>query len=133
MPDRLTEGTVTGSERFILMCKSTDLVDGGEAVPFDVMYCGRASRGFAIRFEGQAYAYLNQCAHVPMEMDYQPNRFFDSTGQWLMCATHGAIYRPQTGECRGGPCRGGLIKIALTEQNGVVHWHTASNLQPIEF
>jgi nitrite reductase/ring-hydroxylating ferredoxin subunit len=97
------------------------------------VYCGRSVRGFAIRFEGQAYAYLNQCAHVPMEMDYQPNQFFDSTGQWLMCATHGAIYRPQTGECRGGPCRGGLIKIALTESNGAVHWHTASNLQPLEF
>jgi nitrite reductase/ring-hydroxylating ferredoxin subunit len=47
-----------------------------------------------------------------MEMDYQPNKFFDSTGQYLMCATHGAIYRPKRGECRGGPCRGGLIKIA---------------------
>ena len=97
------------------------------------MYCGRTARGFAIRFDGQVYAYLNQCAHVPMEMDYQPNRFFDSTGRFLMCATHGAIYRPETGECRGGPCRGGLIKIALTERNGVVHWHTADNLQPIEF
>ena len=117
----------------IPLCNSADLVNSGEAVPFDVTYYGRASRGFAIRFEGTVYAYLNQCAHVPMEMDYQPNRFFDSTGQYLMCATHGAVYRPQTGECRGGPCRGGLIKITMTEQNGVVHWHTAPNLQPIEF
>ena len=115
------------------LCKSTDLLDRGEAVPFDVVYCGRTARGFAIRFDGQIYAYLNQCAHVPMEMDYQPNRFFDSTGQFLMCATHGALYRPETGECRGGPCRGGLIKIALTERNGSVHWHTGDNLQPIEF
>ena len=117
----------------IPLCNSAALLDRGEAVPFDVVYCGRTSRGFAIRFEGQVYAYLNQCAHVPMEMDYQPNRFFDSTGQWLMCATHGATYRPQTGMCSGGPCRGGLIKIALTESGGVVHWHTAHNLQPLEF
>jgi len=119
--------------RVLPLCNSSDLADRGAAVSFDVVYCGRTARGFAIRFEGQVYAYLNQCAHVPMEMDYQANQFFDSTGQWLMCATHGAIYRPQTGECRGGPCRGGLIKIVLTESNGVVHWHTASNLQPIEF
>jgi nitrite reductase/ring-hydroxylating ferredoxin subunit len=117
----------------IALCKSTDLLDRGEAVPFDVVYCGRTARGFAVRFDGQVFAYLNQCAHVPMEMDYQPNRFFDSTGQFLICATHGALYRPQTGECRGGPCRGGLIKITLTEGNGLVHWHTADNLQPIEF
>jgi nitrite reductase/ring-hydroxylating ferredoxin subunit len=119
--------------RAIALCKSTDLLDRGEAVPFDVVYCGRTARGFAVRIDGQAFAYLNQCAHVPMEMDYQPNRFFDSTGQFLICATHGALYRPQTGECRGGPCRGGLIKIRLTEGNGLVHWHTADNLQPIEF
>jgi nitrite reductase/ring-hydroxylating ferredoxin subunit len=119
--------------RTVPLCGSTDLLDGGEAVAFDVVHYGRTARGFAIRFEGQAYAYLNQCAHVPMEMDYQPNQFFDSTGQFLMCATHGALYRPETGECRGGPCRGGLIKIALTEREGVVHWHTAETLQPIEF
>ncbi len=117
----------------IPLCNAQDLLDGGKAVPFDVVYCGRSARGFAIRYQGQAHAYLNQCAHVPMEMDYQPNRFFDGTGQWLMCATHGAMYRPDTGACSGGPCRGGLIKIALTESDGVVHWHTAYNLKPLEF
>jgi nitrite reductase/ring-hydroxylating ferredoxin subunit len=133
MPDASSKHAMNASARVVFLCKSMDLAERGEAVPFDVAYCGRTSRGFAIRFEGQVFGYLNQCSHVPMEMDYQPNRFFDSTGQWLMCATHGAMYRPQTGECRAGPCRGGLIKIALTESNGVVHWHTAPNLQPIEF
>ncbi len=117
----------------IPLCNASDLQNGGEAVPFDVVYCGQACRGFAIRFEDRAYAYLNRCAHVPMEMDYQPNRFFDISGQWLVCATHGATYRPETGECRGGPCRGGLIKIAVTESDGVVHWHTSHNLLPLEF
>jgi len=117
----------------IPLCNSADLVNGGEAVPFDVRYCGQACRGFAIRYGGRVYAYLNRCAHVPMEMDYQPNRFFDSTGQWLMCATHGALYRPETGECRGGPCRGGLVKIPLSEEDGVVCWHTSQHLKPLEF
>ena len=117
----------------IPLCNSADLVDSGEAVPFDVLYYDRTSRGFAIRFAGQVYGYLNQCTHVPIEMDYQPNHFFDSSGQWLMCATHGAMYLPQTGHCIGGPCRGGLVKIALTERDGVVHWHTGLNLQVLEF
>lgn len=117
----------------IPLCNSADLRDGGEAVPFDVRYCGQTCRGFAIRYEGRAYAYLNRCAHVPMEMDYQPNQFFDSTGRWLMCATHGALYRPETGECRGGPCRGGLVKILLSEEAGVVCWHTSPQLKPLEF
>jgi nitrite reductase/ring-hydroxylating ferredoxin subunit len=119
--------------QIIPLCNSADLVNSGEAVPFDVTYGGQTCRAFSIRYQGQVHAYLNRCAHVPMEMDYQPNRFFDSTGHWLMCATHGAIYQPQTGACRGGPCRGGLIKIDMSEFDGVVHWHTAHNLQPLEF
>jgi nitrite reductase/ring-hydroxylating ferredoxin subunit len=47
------------------------------AVPFDVVYQGQTCRAFAIRYKGQVHAYLNRCTHVPMEMDYQPNRFFD--------------------------------------------------------
>ena len=115
------------------LCTSGALVEGGLAVPFDVVYQGQSCRAFAIRYAGRAHAYLNRCSHVPMEMDYQPDRFFDSTGHWLICATHGALYQPDTGRCVGGPCRGALRKINLQEQDGVVHWHTAHNLKPVEF
>ena len=115
------------------LCQSGDLVEGGLAVPFDVVYAGQTCRAFAIRFNGLPHAYLNRCSHVAMEMDFQPDRFFDTEGRWLLCATHGATYSPQTGECVGGPCRGGLVKITLSETQGVVHWHTAYNLKPLEF
>ena len=115
------------------LCNSHDLAEGGVAVPFDVVYGGQTCRAFAVRFEGQAYAYLNRCSHVAMEMDYQPNHFFDASGRWLICATHGATYAPDTGACSGGPCRGGLVKIELSEAHGVVSWHTAYNLKPFEF
>ena len=115
------------------LCQSTDLVDSGLAVPFDVVYAGATCRAFAVRFDGQVHAYLNRCTHVAMEMDYQPDRFFDETGRWLICATHGAHYAPDTGACQGGPCRGGLVKVAVSERDGVVHWHTAYNLKPVEF
>ncbi|WP_051603125.1 Rieske (2Fe-2S) protein [Simplicispira psychrophila] len=115
------------------LCASSDLVNSGLAVPFDVRYGRQTCRAFAVRFEGQAHAYLNRCTHIAMEMDYQPNQFFDDSGRWLLCATHGATYAPDTGAGVGGPCRGGLVKIALSEAAGVVHWHTAHNLQPVEF
>jgi len=118
---------------WMALCNSADLQEGGLAVPFDVVYAGQTCRAFAVRHQGQAQAYLNRCTHVAMELDFQPDRFFDSTGQWLMCATHGATYSPSTGECAGGPCRGGLVKITLAEQGGVVHWHTDYNLKPFEF
>ena len=114
----------------IPLCASADLLDGGRAVAFDVHYRGQSLRAFAIRYQGGVHAYLNQCTHVAMEMDYQPNRFFDDSGKWLLCATHGAVYAPDTGSCAGGPCRGGLVKIPLSESDSVVRWHTAYNLQP---
>ena len=117
----------------IALCNSGDLVDGGLAVPFDVVYQGLSCWAFAIRFEGQVHAYLNRCAHVAMEMDYQPNRFFDDSGRWIICATHGALYEPTTGRCMAGPCRHALVKIDLSEDGGVVHWHTGPQLQPIAF
>ncbi len=117
----------------IALCNSPDLVDGGLAVPFDVLFQGRTCRAFAIRHAGTVHAYLNRCTHVPMEMDFQPDRFFDTSKQWLVCATHGAMYAPATGACVGGPCRGGLVSIALLERDGVVHWHTGPHLQPVDF
>lgn len=63
------------------LCGSADLVDGGLAVPFDVMYAGQTCRAFAVRHQGQVRAYLNRCTHVAMELDWQPNRFFDDSGR----------------------------------------------------
>ena len=116
-----------------LICTSRDLQDGGLAVPFDVVYAGQSTRAFAVRFEGQPQAYLNRCTHVAMELDWQPNRVFDTEGKWLLCATHGATYAPQTGQCVGGPCRGALVKIDVVEEHGRVLWQTAYNLKPQAF
>ena len=117
----------------IPLCNAADLVEGGRAVPFDVVLGGQTCRAFAIRFEGQVHAYLNRCSHVAMELDFQPDRFFDDSGRWLLCATHGAVYQPDTGECAGGPCRGGLVKIALSERDGVVHWTDNAGSVPQEY
>ena len=117
----------------LALCNSSDLQDAGQAVPFDVVYADQTCRAFAVRFKGQPHAYLNRCTHVAMELDWQPNRVFDDSGQRLLCASHGAAYQPDTGQCAGGPCNGGLVKITLSEKDGVVYWHCAYNLKPPEF
>ena len=114
----------------VFLCPSEALQDSALAIAFEVSYFGQIEAAFVVRFQGEVHAYLNRCSHVPMQMDYQPNHFFDSTGQWLICATHGAMYDPPTGHCRMGPCRGGLIKIAVSEAHGEVHWHTSDKFQP---
>ena len=114
------------------LCASGELQEGGRAVAFDVAWRGQGCRAFAVRYQGRVHAYLNRCTHVAMEMDYQEGQFFDDSGRWLLCATHGAAYAPDTGACAGGPCQGGLAKIALSESDGRVRWHTGTELQPVE-
>ncbi len=114
------------------LCRSADLVEAGDAVPFDVRYRGVACRAFAIRFGGQVYAYLNRCSHVALELDWLPNRFFDTTRQWIVCAAHGALFDPRSGRCVGGPGRGPLVAIAVSERDGVVHWQSRYDLQPLD-
>ena len=115
------------------LCNSGDLVNAGLAVPFDVVHAGLTCRAFAIRYQGQVQAYLNRCSHVAMEMDWQPNRFFDDSGRWLLCSTHGAAYDPAGGACRGGPCRGGLVPVPLVESGGVVYWQAQYPFAPLAF
>ena len=92
-----------------------DLVDGGDGRAFRRgLRAARPAAPSPSAIRASVHAYLNRCTHVAMEMDWQPNQFFDDTGRWLLCATHGAAYQPDTGACAGGPCRGGLVKIALT-------------------
>jgi nitrite reductase/ring-hydroxylating ferredoxin subunit len=107
----------------VLICDSDVLVDGGTGVRFPVAVFGEAATGFVVRYGGKAYAYLNRCAHVPTELDWEQGRFFESSGEFLMCAVHGAVYRPESGICAGGPCRGGRLRpIAVIESGGKVYW-----------
>lgn len=129
----MTEPSASLDGAPVPLCNSCDLLDSGQAVSFDLVYGGQTCRAFAIRWQSRVHAYLNRCSHVAMELDWQPDRFFDASGQWLVCASHGAVYRPDTGQCAGGPCRGGLIRIDLSEADGVVFWHPSYIAKPTQF
>jgi nitrite reductase/ring-hydroxylating ferredoxin subunit len=104
-----------------VICASDDLVEGGRGVRFTVDRHGVDEPAFAVRFRGRAHAYLNRCAHVPVEMDWQHGEFFDHSGLYLICATHGALYAPESGRCLGGRCNGkGLAVVSVTESDGCI-------------
>ena len=106
-----------------LICASGDLIDGGSGVRFTVMQYGRDEPAFVVRFRGQVFAYFNRCGHVPVELDWQHNEFFDNSKLYLICATHGALYAPESGHCLGGRCNGkGLMSIPVTERDGAIYF-----------
>lgn len=104
-----------------LICTSSDLAEGGLGVRFTVLWAGEMTPAFVVRYDGEVVAYLNRCGHVPVEIDFNSGEFFDYSGLYFVCATHGALYDPHTGACRGGPCNGrGLHKLAVQEREGHV-------------
>jgi len=106
---------------------STALENGGKGVRFPLPALGSHVTGFAVRFHEQAYAYVNQCAHVSVELGWNEGDFFTAQQDYLICSTHGAHYRPDNGFCVLGPCKGKSLKpIALIEQNGEIVINIAS-------
>lgn len=73
-----------------------------------------SSRGFEIdgcrllgvRRDGVAYFYINRCPHRGIPLEWQPDQFLDSSASLIQCATHGALFLIESGECIAGPCAG---------------------------
>lgn len=103
------------------VCDAAALAERGDGVRFEVARAGGTLPAFVLRIDGAPRAYVNQCAHVPIELDWNPGRFLDDTGTVIVCATHGAVYDAADGACVGGPCRGrGLQPIPCREVDGRV-------------
>ncbi|RYZ10795.1 MAG: Rieske (2Fe-2S) protein [Comamonadaceae bacterium] len=97
-----------------ILCKSADLGDGGLAFKFTAP---DGSPAFAVRWQGVARGYVNSCPHAGGPLDFE-GEVLERSGRFLMCARHGAIFAPDSGECMGGPCRGArLVPVVLHEDS----------------
>jgi nitrite reductase/ring-hydroxylating ferredoxin subunit len=104
-----------------VICSSDSLEVGGLGVRFEVADENGTWPAFVVRHSQGVAAYINRCAHLALELDWDPGLFFDVDQQHLICATHGALYRGDTGECVSGPCNGsGLEVLQVVENEGNV-------------
>lgn len=116
----------------ISICASAALAEGGDGIRFPIMTPDGATTGFVVRYQGTVRGYLNRCAHAGIELDWEPGRFFDRSGLYLMCATHGAVYAPDSGRCTGGPCRGQGLRIIVTEErDDTIFWLPDRHVFPL--
>ena len=53
---------------------------------------------------GDLLAYRNACPHMGIELDWEPARLMTTSGRYLRCTGHGALFEPGTGLCVRGPC-----------------------------
>lgn len=115
----------------IPICRSDEVLEGGNGVRFPVTAGGEDAVGFVVRYKGVVRGFLNRCAHVPMELDWTPGVFFESSGSYLMCSTHGALYTPSTGKCAGGPCHGASLRaIKVFEIDNQISWRPDDYIRP---
>ncbi len=99
------------------LCPLDDIADGGSA-GFEI--AGKLV--MAIRQGDRVFAYVNSCPHVGTPLDMWPGRFLTRDGEYILCATHGALFRIEDGHCVAGPCVGrGLTPIDAQVVNGVVN------------
>jgi nitrite reductase/ring-hydroxylating ferredoxin subunit len=114
---------VAGSIRVV--CASAELAERGDGVRFEIEWEGESTPAFVIRHDGRVCGYLNRCSHIGVELDWTQGKFFDAGGEYLICSTHGALYAPESGACRGGPCRGAkLAALDVFEDGGKVYIKT---------
>lgn len=95
----------------------------GHSAKFPILWRDRIVQAFVVNFRGSYHAYVNRCMHAGTPLDWWPNEFFDESGELLKCGTHGALYRPATGKCAGGPCSGMALfqlRVEVLDGNVVV-------------
>lgn len=72
-----------------------------------------------VRMGKAVFAYQNHCPHQGTPLNWMPDQFMDYDKQYIQCATHGALFRPDTGLCITGPCHGAYLEpVAVRVRDG---------------
>lgn len=99
------------------VCPSRQLADG-EHRKLTLTFEGREEQCLLLRFDGQVYAYLNRCVHMPRWLDGEEDKVFDHTGRYLRCSMHGIVYTPQTGTSVSTMCEGERLRAVECYEDG---------------
>ncbi len=77
--------------------------------------------GFVVRRGEAVTGWVDRCPHAGMPLAMAPDRYLTRAGDHILCASHGALFRPDDGFCVGGPCAGHALRTwAVRVTDGVV-------------
>lgn len=82
-------------------------INEGQARAFNVASLADV---FAVKRNGRLFLYLNICPHLRVPLNWEPDRFLNTSGDLIQCSTHGALFAIEDGECLQGPCRGQFLR-----------------------
>ena len=76
---------------------------------------------FVVRRGQLLKGYVNSCPHTGGPLDWVEHQFLDHERERILCATHGALFRLEDGQCLAGPCAGKSLRpVALAVVAGEV-------------
>ncbi|MBH9342746.1 Rieske 2Fe-2S domain-containing protein [Pseudomonas aeruginosa] len=79
-------------------------------------------RLFAVRRDGRAYVYLNRCPPRGIPLEWQPAAFLADRARLLRCASPGALFLVESGECVAGPCAGARLRALPCREDAEGLW-----------
>jgi nitrite reductase/ring-hydroxylating ferredoxin subunit len=80
----------------LALCELTALDDPG-ARGFVFELEGATFRGFVVRRGEVVAGYIDSCPHVGAPLALTPTAYLTRAGEHIICATHGALFRPEDG------------------------------------
>ena len=103
-------------DQMIRLCNSNE-VGEGQSKGFE----SGGTQILTVRKDGKLYVYLNRCPHRGIALEWLPDQFLDSSGSLIQCATHGALFLIESGECVAGPCAGDFLQeLPSIERDGII-------------
>ncbi len=88
---------------------------------FTILLNGEPTEIFLVNHNDTVTAWLDRCPHRGTPLAWQPDNYLDAEREHLICATHGALFRPDDGRCIAGPCAGeALTPVAIEIINNTV-------------
>lgn len=113
----------------------TDVLGDPDARGFSVGDGEWPLNGLVVQRHGKIYAYANLCPHRRHQLDLEPDDFLIRNGSMIRCASHGALFSPETGDCLAGPCAGiGLVVLPCwVQKNGMIRVRAPANQNEISW
>lgn len=105
-----------------IVCRLDELVDPPTRAFLLRFDDGEEVEIFVVRKDDAAYAYVNDCPHQGLPLNWKQDVFLTYDSARILCVMHGATFRIETGEVVSGPmpadCR--LLKVPITVESGEI-------------
>ncbi len=103
----------------VVLCRVDELSDpGSKGFRFregDSMFAG-----FVVRKAGKIMGYVDSCPHAGWPLGRIDGTFLTAEKDFIYCAGHGALFRPENGLCVAGPGGGALLRWPVTVEGDLV-------------